>query len=58
MPRRKPQDAQAAAMNAYARRIWDGQSPSLAVAERIARVKRGLAQQGWTDFDKLELPSG
>lgn len=29
-----------------ARRIWDGQSPSLPRNERIARVRRGVEAQG------------
>lgn len=44
-------------MNAYALRIWEGQSPDLDLGDRVGRVKAGLERQGWTDFTKLDLPA-
>ena len=45
------------AMNAYAQRIWHGQSPDMPKHERIDRVKAGLIGQRWGDIlDKLDLP--
>ena len=45
-------------MNAYALRIWSGQSPDMPKHERIERVQSGLKAQGWGDIlDKLSLPN-
>lgn len=44
------------AMNAYALRIWSGQSPDLTVSERKTRVIAGLRGQGYDNFDGLKLP--
>ena len=53
-----PAAAQAAPDNAsaqaHALRIWEGQSPDLAVIERVARIARGLREQNMT-LD-IELP--
>lgn len=46
-------------MNAYAMRIWDGQSPDMPRHERIERVNIGLTNQGWGDLlEHLSLPNG
>lgn len=45
-------------MNAYAAKVWNGQSPDLPKGERIYRVMNALKDQGFTDTDKLELPNG
>lgn len=45
------------AMNEHARRIWDGQMPSLPIRERVARIVRGLQKQGYTDMSGLLLPT-
>ena len=48
----EPEDNSAA--QAYAERIWNGQSPDLSTDERIARCHAGLIDQGMnTD---VELP--
>lgn len=45
-------------MNAYALRIWEGQSVDMPTQERIDRVKAGLTAQGWGDIlDNLSLPN-
>ena len=31
---------------AYAMRVWDGQSPDVAVIDRVARIANALKQQG------------
>lgn len=53
-----PDAAQAVPDNAsaqeHALRIWEGQSPDLAVIERVARIARGLREQNLT-LD-IELP--
>lgn len=43
-------------MNALALRIWEGQSVSLPLIERVARIKKGLEGQGYTDHSGLVLP--
>ena len=40
---------------AYANRVWAGQSPDVKHAERIARVKRALAGQN-LPFEGVTLP--
>ena len=40
---------------AYANRVWSGQSPDVGRAERIARVTRALAGQGLS-MDGVTLP--
>lgn len=46
------------AMNAYALRIWNGQSPDLPMHDRVGRVKDGLTAQGWGDIlEHLSLPN-
>jgi hypothetical protein len=62
-PAAKPaEDGQAALlddpMQAYAMRVWDGQSVSLSRKERVARVHAALEGQGCTDFSAIELPGG
>lgn len=50
-PAPKLQDAQA-----YAMRVWKGQSDSLGRGERVARIKSALAGQGLS-FDGVVLPT-
>ena len=46
-------------MNAYALRIWEGQSPDNPHHWRVERVKAGLTAQGWGDIlEHLSLPNG
>lgn len=46
------------AMNAYALRIWEGQSTDNLRQWRIERVKAGLTAQGWDDIlEHLSLPN-
>lgn len=46
------------AMNAYALRVWEGQSPDMPKHQRIERVQSALDAQGWCDIlDKLSLPN-
>ena len=42
-------------MQAYAMRIWNGQSVSLPIAERVRRVEVALIEQGM-DHAGLQLP--
>jgi hypothetical protein len=42
---------------ALAMRIWNGQSVTLSTRERVERIKRGLAEQGYTDLSVIELPA-
>lgn len=42
------------AAQAYAQRVWDGQSVSLSVAERLRRVKAALEGQGMS-MEGVEL---
>lgn len=44
-----------AAMNELAARVWAGQSESLPRHERVRRIERALAAQGY-DVSGLELP--
>lgn len=45
--------------NAYAVRIWEGQSPDLPIHERTRRIKSALEGLGYADtLDKLSLPNG
>lgn len=44
-------------MNAYAMRIWEGQSPDNPRELRVERIKEALTAQGWGPIlCKLELP--
>jgi hypothetical protein len=43
-------------MQAYAMRIWEGQSVSLSRGERVARVKAALIEQAF-DITDLQLPA-
>ena len=46
-----------AKMNDHARRVWEGQSPSLSVLERVGRVRQAVIGQGYHDIIRfLELP--
>ncbi len=46
------------AMNAYARRIWDGQSCSLPLRHRVERIVAALQDQGMGDeLGELSLPA-
>ena len=55
---RKKKDPRIDAMNAYALRIWDGQSISLSLVDRVRRVVDGLIAQGYADIvsPHLALP--
>ncbi len=45
-------------MNAYALRVWENQSVSLSLRERVQRIKSALIEQGFEDkLDTLELPT-
>ena len=46
-----------AEMNAYALRIWEGQSSSADLIWRVQRIIEGLKGQGYTDFTQLKLPA-
>lgn len=39
---------------AYARKVWDGQSPNLSRDERLGRVRRALESQGMS-MEGIEL---
>lgn len=43
-------------MQAYAMRVWDGQSISLSHKERVRRVHAALADQGCADVTTIQLP--
>jgi len=43
-------------MNALAMRIWDGQSISLPLTERVKRIKARLTEKGY-DTSTLTLPA-
>ena len=45
-----------AQMNDLANRIWEGQSPSLPLNERVRRIKNSLKEKGFTAIDQLVLP--
>ena len=49
------EEANANRMNNLAMRIFEGQG-SISDAERVKRIIRGLKAQGYTEFDKLDLP--
>jgi hypothetical protein len=46
-----------AQMNDLARRIWEGQSQSLPLIERVGRIRYRLKEKGFTAIDQLELPN-
>ncbi len=48
--------ANIAKMNDMAARIWEGQSISLPIIERVGRIKAALKDKGFTEFDHLVLP--
>lgn len=51
------QDGRTVAMNDLALRIWNNQSVSLPLGERVRRIKRGLIEQGYEDnLSALVLP--
>ena len=43
-------------MSAYAKRIWDNQSVTLSLRERVERIVKGLNGQGFSDMSGLKLP--
>ena len=46
-------------MNAYAARIFEGQSPDMPMTWRVERVKVGLIDKGWeAELPELILPKG
>ena len=49
-------DAAVVQMNDLANRIWEGQSPSLPLNERVRRIKNSLKEKGFTAIDQLVLP--
>ena len=59
MARKKLQNPRIEEMNAYAVRVWEGQSPDLSSPCRVRRVVDGLIAQGYEDvIDSLVLPCG
>lgn len=54
VPADKGDAARINAAQAYAERIWNGQSPDLPRVERISRVRAGLERQGMS-MDDIEL---
>lgn len=51
-------DEAVAAMNAHALRIWEGQSISLSLKDRVERIKAGLVEQGHAErLSALVLPA-
>lgn len=51
----KQDDGMREKMNAYALRVWNGQSPDLPVRERHARIIAALRGQGFSG--EVDLPS-
>ena len=43
--------------NARAAAIWEGQSSSLTVLERIGRIKLALKAKGFEDFSNITIPT-
>jgi hypothetical protein len=43
-------------MNAYALRIWQGQSPDVSPHIRVDRIKAALIEQGYVDLSGLIIP--
>ena len=37
--------------------IWEGQSPSLGVAERTGRIRAALKEKGFANFDAIHWPN-
>ena len=55
-PTVEPMDKAVLQMNDLANRIWEGQSPSLPLNERMRRIKNSLKEKGFTAIDQLILP--
>jgi hypothetical protein len=56
--RREAEESAAATMNALALRIWDGQSISLPLVDRVTRIKAALIHHGYQDYlGSLSLPA-
>ena len=62
-PKQKPEpalppiDKSVSQMNDLANRIWEGQSPSLPLNERVRRIKNSLIERGFTEeLSQLILP--
>ena len=55
-PEKKVETDSADEMNAYALRVWEGQSPDLHLKERTVRVVKALKGQGFDDVKSLKLP--
>lgn len=51
-----PVEDPVAAMNAYALKVWEGQSVSLSLKERVERVVNAVVGQGFTT-EGLVLPA-
>ncbi len=45
------------AMNDLALRVWDGQSVSLSLRERVERVVKAVVGQGYEDIASIKLPA-
>lgn len=43
--------------NNHAKAIWSGQSSSLSLIDRVARIRAALKEKGFTDFDNLVIPT-
>ena len=43
--------------NDHAAKIWEGQSSSLSLIERVARIRAALKDKGFNRFDALKLPT-
>ena len=43
--------------NARAAAIWEGQSSSLTVLERVGRIKLALKAKGFEDFSNITIPT-
>jgi len=43
--------------NERAAKIWEGQSVSLSLVERIGRIRMALKAKGFRDFDNLVIPT-
>lgn len=43
--------------NERAAKIWEGQSTSLSILERVGRIKLALKQRGFTRWDDLVIPT-
>ena len=43
--------------NERAAKIWEGQSTSLTIIERVGRIRQALKERGFTRFDDLVIPT-